>query len=82
MAATNYYLGLKRGDSNNPGNVTIGTSSSGTAADVEVRIQINDGVNATNITGKDVVLDLENIVRFVIQRGITGTNFGVDLPAN
>ncbi len=80
MAATNYYLGLKRGASNNPGNVVIGTSTGGTAADVEVRIQINDGSNATNITRKDVVLLLELIENFVEQGGISGS-LGTDLPA-
>ncbi len=80
MAATNYYLGLKRGDNNNPGNVVAGTASGGTAADTEVRIQINDGVTATNITRKDVVLNLQNIIHYIEQGGITGS-LGVDLPA-
>ncbi len=81
MPAVNYYLGLKRGDNNNPGNVVTGTSSGGTAADVEVRIQINDGVTATNITLKDVELLLNMIKRFVEQRGISGA-LGTNLPAN
>ena len=81
MPATNYYLGLKRGDSNNPGNVVAGTSSIGTAADVEVRIQINDGVTATNIKRNDVVLLLEMFQRYVEQNGISGS-LGTFLPAN
>ena len=81
MPAVNYYLGLKRGDSNNPGNVVAGTATIGTAADVELRIQINDGVTATNITIKDVILLLEQFEQYVTQRGITGA-LGTNLPAN
>ncbi len=81
MPAVNYYLGLKRGDSNNPGNVVAGTSTIGTAADVEVRIQIDNGTNTTGITRKDVAILLEMIERYVEQDGISGS-LGAFLPAN
>ncbi len=80
MAAVNYYLGLKRGASNNPGNVVAGTSSGGTAADVEVRIQINNGSTATGITRRDTILLLEAIQDYIEQGGITGSA-GANLPA-
>jgi len=65
MAAVNYYLGLKRGAPMNVHNVAAGTSSAGTAADVEVRIQINDGSNATGITRLDAMKLLEIIEAFI-----------------
>lgn len=80
MAAVNYYLGLRRGDSANPGNVQVGTATVGTAVDVEVRIQINNGSNATGITRKDAVQLLDQIRWFIEQGGITGS-LGTDLPA-
>jgi hypothetical protein len=80
MAALNYYLGLKRGASNNPGNVVSGTTSGGTAADVEVRMQINNGSSGTGLTRKDVILLLEQIEEFIEQGGITG-QAGANLPA-
>lgn len=80
MAAVNYYLGLKRGASANEGNVIPGLSSGGTAADVEVRIQINDGSNATNITKLDVDLLLETIERYIASNGIQVPPAGTDLP--
>ncbi len=69
-----YYHGLKRGANNNPGNVTIGTSSAGSAVDVEVRLLTDNG-----LTVKDVELLLDTIRDEIVQRGITG-NLGLDLP--
>lgn len=80
MAAVNYYLGLKRGYGTNPGAVVYNTSSGNTAADVELRIQINDGSNATGITRKDVLLLIDVLEDFIVQGGITG-DAGTDLPA-
>ncbi len=48
---------------------------------MEVRIQINDGVTATNITRKDVVILLDMLERYVEQDGISGS-LGANLPAN
>ena len=81
MAAVNYYLGLKRGASMNLDQVVAATTTSGTAVDVEVRIQINDGTNATNITILDTYKLLEIIEAYVKQRGMAG-NLGVDISAN
>jgi hypothetical protein len=65
MAAVNYYLGLKRGAPFNVHNVAAALTSAGTAADVELRIQINDGATATGITRLDVQKLLEIIEAFV-----------------
>lgn len=54
MAALNYYLGVKRGDPLNTGIVNAGTATIGSAADVELRIQINDGINPSGLTRKDL----------------------------
>lgn len=83
MAAVNYYYGLKRGAPMNLDEVVVGTATVGTAADVEVRVQINDGTNATNITILDTYKLLEIIEAFIKQRGLIGpTTTGVDIPAN
>lgn len=79
MAAVNYYIGGPRGINNNPGKLTVGTSSAGTAVDVEVRLQINNGSNATGLTRKDAVIILDLIEDFIEQGGITGS-LGTDLP--
>lgn len=79
MAALNYYLGVKRGDNINPFNVTSGTTTAGTAADVELRIQINNGSNATGITRKDVNLLIEKIRNYINSGGALGIA-GADLP--
>lgn len=79
MAAVNYYHGLKRGASANTGGVVVAAATQGTAVDVEVRIQTNNGSVATGITVKDVELLLNTIRAEIIQRGITG-NLGLDLP--
>ena len=82
MAAVNYYLGLKRGkQGTNAGDVVIATSTQGTAVDVELRIQINDGVNPTNIKNIDVLMIIEAFEYFVTTRGVPGS-LGTDLPAN
>lgn len=79
MAATNYYLGLKRGQ--NLMDVVAATSTGGTATDIELRIQINDGTNATGITKKDVFLLLEILEQYVNSNAFTGGSPGTDLPA-
>lgn len=79
MAALNYYLGIKRGANMQMVSVVAGTSSGNTAADVEVRIQINDGSNATNITRKDVVVALEQIEQWIMDGGLN--HAGANLPA-
>lgn len=78
MAAVNYYLGVKRGDEFKPFNVTAGTSTIGTAADVELRIQTNDGSNATGITRQDVLLLIDLLESFIESGGLNGA--GANLP--
>lgn len=79
MAAVNYYLGMKRGGGMKMADITAGTATVGTAVDVEVRIQINDGSNATNITRKDVILILEQIEAWIGDGGLN--HAGANLPA-
>ena len=79
MAALNYYLGAKRGSTINPFDLTAGTSTVGTAVDVELRIQINNGSNATGITRKDVNLLLMKILAYINSGGAKGIA-GTDLP--
>ena len=79
MAALNYYLGLKRGANMRPEEVVAGTSSAGTAVDVEVNIQINNGTSATGIRNKDVILLLKVIEAYIKQGGLQGA--GTFLPA-
>lgn len=78
MAAVNYYLGLKRGAQDTPSQVVAGTSTAGTAVDVEVRIQTNDGSTATGITRLDAVLLMEIIEQFIESGGLN--NAGANLP--
>lgn len=79
MAALNYYLGLKRGAANSPNAVVDGPATAGTAVDVEVRLQINDGANATGLTRLNA-LDLLKIIEEFIKQG--GENHaGANLPA-
>lgn len=79
MAAVNYYYGVKRGAPFNPNNVVVGTSTAGTAVDIEVRVQINDGVNATKVTKLDVYKAFELIEALVKNNGINHN--GTNIPA-
>lgn len=78
MAATNFYLGLKRGDGANPGAVVAGSTSNGANSDVEVRIQTNNGTAATGITRLDTVKLLDTIRRYIMGNNPSG---GADTPA-
>lgn len=79
MAAVNYYLGLARGSNANPLGVTLGTSSAGTAVDVELRVQMDNGSNATGVTRQDVNLLVTTILDLVNSGGVKGIA-GTDLP--
>ncbi len=81
MAAVNYYLGLARGQSGNPGNVVAGVASNGAASDVELRIQINNGTNATGITKQDVSNLLDVLKDYMVSNYIPAGSPGADLPA-
>jgi hypothetical protein len=75
----NYFLGLKRGAPLNVNQVVAGTSTSGSAVDVELRLQIDNGTNTTGLTRKDVMIAIE-ILQSFIQSG--GNNHdGQNLPA-
>lgn len=79
MAAVNYYLGVKRGAPLNVNNVVAGSATAGTAVDIEVRLQINDGSNATGLTRKDAQIALEIIEAFIESGGVNHN--GQNLPA-
>lgn len=79
----NFYLGIARGQTHNTGNVTVGTSSGATAADVELRMQIDNGTGKTGLTKKDVIIAMEVFEKFILSNGIPdGGTPGTDLPAN
>ena len=78
MAALNYYLGLQRGANFRPEEVTAGTSSAGTAVDVEVNIQINNGSTDTGIRRKEVIQILKVIKAYIQSGGLQGA--GTYLP--
>lgn len=79
MAAVNYYLGVKRGAAVNVNNVVASTATAGTAVDVELRLQINDGSNATGLTRKDALIALEILEAFIQSGG--NNHAGANLPA-
>lgn len=79
MAAVNYYLGIKRNAALNVNNVVAGTATAGTAVDIEVRLQINDGSNATGLQRLDAVKALEVIEAFIQSGG--NNHDGANLPA-
>ncbi len=79
MTAANFFLGVKRGDILNVGVVNAGTTTVGTAADVELRIQTNDGSNPTGITRQDVILALEKLEAYIAAGG--NNHAGTFLPA-
>ena len=79
MAAVNYFLGVKRGAPLNVHNVVASTATAGTAVDIEVRLQINDGANATGLTRLDAMKALEIIEAFI--EGGGKNHDGQNLPA-
>ncbi len=79
MAAVNYYIGVKKGASLVQSQVVAAASTAGTAVDVEVRIQINDGATATGISKKDTVIALEIIEKWINENGLN--HAGAFLPA-
>lgn len=81
MAALNYYYGLKRGQVTADQKVVVGPASNGVSADVEVRVQINNGTNATGITQQDVRLALETIQRIILARLTGSPTAQPDVPA-
>ncbi|MDR3562050.1 MAG: hypothetical protein P4N59_11530 [Negativicutes bacterium] len=79
MAVVNYYLGLARGQLGNPFVAVSGTASNGTGSDVELRIQINNGTNATGITKNDVLRAMEKFAEYLEAGG--PNHAGTNLPA-
>ena len=75
----NYYIGLKRGPTGRDFDVVAGTSTAGSAVDVELRMQIDNGTNTTGLTRKDTLLIMEILERFIEERGLN--HAGAFLPA-
>ena len=69
-----FYLGMARGQGTNLGLVTAGTSTAGSAVDVEVRWS-----DANGLTRKDLNMLLDMIEKFVNSGGLNGA--GANLPA-
>jgi hypothetical protein len=80
MAAVNYYVGLQRGQVGKIGQVVNGVASNGTGSDVELRIQINNGTNATGITRHDVLLALDVLRQYIAGAGVPPTSNPEYLP--
>lgn len=78
MAAQNFYIGVKRGQNMILDNVVSGTSSAGTAVDVEINMQLNDGTNAIGLTRQDVNLAIEILRAFINSGGVNAA--GANLP--
>jgi len=78
MAALNYYVGATRGQNFNTNNVSAGTSSAGTSADVELRMQINTGAANTGLTKLDVIKSIELLKAYVEANGIAHS--GANVP--
>jgi hypothetical protein len=77
--ALNYYIGNTRGQSFQPYNQTIGVATAGTSADIELRIQANNGSNNTGVTKEDVIKGMRLIEAYLNGSGLTGF-VGVDTP--
>lgn len=75
----NYYIGVRRGEPLNIQAVQTGTSTLGSAVDVELRMQIDNGTAVTNLKRKDVVVDLKILLAFLESGGLQ--HAGANLPA-
>jgi hypothetical protein len=76
MAALDYYLGASRGSDLKRISFYQGTTSDGASVDVELRMQMNNGTVATNLTRKDVIIILTAMIAFLQDGGVnkSGTN--------
>ena len=78
--ALNYYYGIARGQVDGVGDlVVVGTSSGGTAADVELRVQMNDGTNPRSLALIDVLNLLKTIEHYLENLGLESLP-GTDIP--
>ncbi len=78
--AVNYYLYIARGKSFGPGNITAATASGGTAGDVELRMQIDNGTSTTGLTKEDVILALKQFEVYILSNWPPSATAGTDLP--
>lgn len=81
MAITNVYLSMVRGKFNLAG-VTAGAVSQNTSADIELRMQTNNGSNATGLTRDDVIQAIRTMEQYFLSNGIPGGAPGTNLPAS
>ena len=78
--ALNYYYGIARGQLDGVGDyVVVDTASGGTAADVELRVQMNNGTNPTSITLLEVCEFLETFKHYLENLGLESLP-GTDIP--
>lgn len=78
--AVNYYAGLQRGQ-DQTGLVLVGTASGGTAVDVEIRMQIDNGTAKTGLTRMDVIRIMRVLEQYIDSGGQVGGQVGTDLPS-
>lgn len=77
----NYYIGIARGAiQKGDGNVSVSATTQGTAVDVEVRLQIDNGTKKTGLLELDAEIMLRTIMNYIIGNGIAGGQKGTDLP--
>lgn len=77
----NYYLSIVRGKYALAG-VTSATVTQGTSADIELRMQIDNGSSTTGLTREDVVAALRTMESYLLSNGIPGGSPGTNLPKN
>ena len=69
-----WYLGQNRGVLEQPGLITVGTSTGST--DMELRID-----TGKSVTKEDVIKTLRNLEQYILGNGVPGgAGAGVDLP--
>ena len=79
--AINLYLSMVRGKIN-LANVTANAVTQATSADIELRMQTNNGSNATGLTRDDVIQSLRTMEQWLLSNGIPGGSAGTNLPAS
>lgn len=77
----NYYLAIPRGKYA-LANVTSAAVSQATSADIELRMQIDNGTGLTGLTREDVVAAMRTMESYLLSNGIPGGSPGTNLPKN
>lgn len=70
MAASNFYLGLRRGDGSDVAKLVRGNASNGSNSDIELRIQLRNEAGKTNLTRAEVLEAIEGLKSFIAINGL------------